>query len=936
MYDFILLKLNLGRSIINISITKDMNMIIRYRPVLKLLMLAVVTGIISQLVLIPWSQIAQAETEANISWTDNPPVTYSSTNVSEMPSNYCRYSYQTKEVSGYPGLKNICIASGENVRFSSYYEANGSNFLAAVGFRFDTKMYRVNGICGQYDNCLYLPGSDTLVTKQHLINGIVRSLVVYKNFTSRLTPVINTNIISTLEYNFDASNPDLTFQSADGYAWPVGGVGASDNGDWLAVEFRQRGIGLLNIHTLNMRRISLLSFYYNSGMNPTSELVVSNDGNHVAVAGINSGFNVIDVNSNCGEDATDDKMFNVGYMERPCKMATINTEEFIHRLNYVTLPRFDETGGELGFYASSYTGEFRQVLLRTGGYVGQRIDYLALGDSFTSGEGETDDSYYLNGTNDEYEKCHVSTRSYPYLVASLSAINPEFMRSVACSGAMTKDILGNDSLYYGQGNRLSKSGLSPIDIILAKNFARNYFIPGRALQNSFVQKYQPEIITVGIGGNDAGFMEILKTCVGPNTCDAVGTSQGKEQTAAEIKNLFGKLVDTYKKINLTSPNSKIYAIGYPKIIDPVGTCNLSLGYLLNDTEKQFMNEGIIYLNEVIAAAAKAVGIKYIDIQDSYGDQALCGKIQPSAMNSIVLGDDTNLVNDSRWFRFIGNEVFHPNSLGHYLVAGSIIGSVGNIKDYNYCENGAVICPDQTVVAPEPSTYWIPNGYNNYPKQQIANYVFDRADATDGRQKQLILDNNSLAPNSSATVEIASTPQLLGQFAANANGALNVSVDLPIDLEEGFHTVHLYGTSYSGEAVDLYQVIAYRKPYVEPEVQPQPIDDVVDVTTNPNDVNIANEEVSDSTVKINKNNVLAIDNDLNDGVINDQYPETIALVGEPMVKGASIVADKSFASTDELETKNNDNTPDYLVIGLFCVVIVTAVLLIIKRLLKANR
>ena len=729
-------------------------MIIRYRPVLQLLILAVMIGVISQLVLISWSQIVQAETEAAISWTDSPPVTYSSINVSEMPSSYCHYSYQMKEISGYLGLKNICIVSGENVRFGTYHESSGSSFPVAVGFRFDTKMYRVNGVCGQYDSCLYLPGSDTLVTKQYLINGTVRSLVVYKNFTRRLTPFINTNIISTLEYNFDTSNPDFTFQSTSGYAWPIGGIGASDNGEWLAVEFRQRGIGLLNIHTLNMRRISLLALYYNGGMDPTSELVVSNDGNHVAVAGINSGFNVVDINSNCGENATDDKMDNVGYMEHPCKTAAINTEEFISRLNYAASPRFDQTGGELGFYASSYTGEVRQVLLRTGGYVGQKIDYLALGDSFTSGEGETDDSYYLNGTNDEYEKCHVSMRSYPYLVANLSAISPDFMRSVACSGAMTKDVLGNDSLYYGQGDRLSKSGLSPIDIISAKNFARNYFIPGRALQDSFVQKYQPGSITIGIGGNDAGFMETLKTCIGLKTCDAAGTSQGREQAATEIKNLFGTLVDTYKKINLTSPNSKIYAIGYPKIIDPVGTCSLFLGYLLDDTEKQFMNEGIIYLNEVIAAAAKAAGIKYIDIQDSYGDQALCGKVQPSAMNSIVLGDDTNLVNDSRWFRFIGDEGFHPNSLGHSLVAGTIIGSVGNIKDYNYCENGAVICPDQTVVAPEPSTYWIPDGYHNYPKQQIANYVFDRADATDGRQKQLILDNNSLAPNSSITVQIA--------------------------------------------------------------------------------------------------------------------------------------------------------------------------------------
>ncbi|HZJ34483.1 MAG TPA: SGNH/GDSL hydrolase family protein [Candidatus Angelobacter sp.] len=845
------------------------------------------------------------------SWVDNKPTVFSSNKVQNIGSSICPRLLETMTIVGESVPKKVCIMAGDDVQFGVYYFGSGSAYLPAVGFAYDSKMYKVNGVCGRYDSCLYLPDTDTLVTKQYLINGLVRSLVLYKNFTQRLTPVIK-GIIPTLSYDFDASNPDYVFKNADGYAWPIGGFGASDNGRWLAIEYRQKGIGLLNIDTLQMKRVSTLSFSYGTGYDPKSELAVSDDGESVVIMGVNAGLTVFDVSSECGDEVTDARMSSKSPIAQPCRTARINSEDFIYRLRNATNPRFNGDGGELGFFATSYVGEMREVSLRAAGYGSMRLDYLALGDSFSSGEGESDDSYYLNGTNDEYEKCHLSTRSYPYIVSNLSSIDPNYMKSVACSGATTEDIIGSDTLYLGQGERLGANNLNlnDGDRILAQTWAKENFLPGRVHQESFVKKYSPKVITIGIGGNDAGFMQKLVACLGPDTCDWAGTAEGREQTAIEIKNLFGTLVQTYQALHIASPGSKIYAISYPNIIEVDGDCDLLTGLLLDESERQFMNQGISYLNEVIAAAAKSVGIKYVDIQDSYGGHVICGAESPGAMNLIRLGDDISPINSLDWFKVIGQESFHPNLLGHTYMAGSIVESVGNIMTYDYCVGGINICPGSSL-APEPSTYWLPGTYHNYPAQKIASYVFDRDGASDNRQKELVLTNGSLTPGSSVVVEITSDPRLLGQFEATSDGALNVDVDLPIDLEEGYHTVHLYGTSYSGESVELYQVIEYKKPYVAPESPPLDEDNIIDDTTsetsdtgniddadNTNEENNTNSESVDSTDDTDDTDSV---NDADDTNVTDNQGD---IVSEENNNDTNSL-DNSDITNDENDTDKKD-------------------------------
>lgn len=740
------------------------------------------------------------------SWVNGRPTVLSSRVIKGLDFSSCNTKMQFLDVAGELGSREMCVNENDRIHFgSNYYPSEGFRSFVSIGY--DKKMYTLNSPCAYYDSCIYMPNSDTLVTKQYLINGYVRSLVIYKNFTSRLTPSLR---LLTKEYNFDASDPDYVFKNDKGYAWPIGGIGASDDGRWLGIEFRQRGFGILDVNDFTVRMVSSFAFSYGTGYDPSSEIAVSDGGRQIAIVGLNAGLNLFEINSECGDIIKNGDMDNLGYLFKPCQAIKVDSASFINRFFYAIKPRFSRDGGELSFYATSYIGDTRDVVIRAAGYGGMFLNYLALGDSFTSGEGELDDSYYNSGTNIDHEKCHVSSRSYPYLISALSNINPVYMKSVACSGAKTIDIIDSGSDYQGQGGRLGKSslGLGDFDRVMYKNDALYQFTPGRALQNDFVGHYKPKIVTVGIGGNDVGFFDKLLACMSNDVCSWAGTSKGKEMTALEIKGFYNKLVNTYQKVHEKSPNSLVYAVGYPKVIDSSGDCGLVVGAMLDKTEREFMNESVAYLNKVINAAARNVGIKYIDIENSYGDSVLCGKTKPIAMNGVKYGDDSSLFKDSDWFKVIGQESFHPNNFGHKYTAESIFRSVGDIMNYKYCSDGETVCP-VTTSAPEPSAYWMPGSVHDYPSQRIANYVFSNESNQYGRRKHLLLSDGSLSPNSEVSVEITSQASLIGEYKVDGRGSLSVDIELPNNISEGYHTMHLYGNTYSGESVELYQVIEYR-------------------------------------------------------------------------------------------------------------------------------
>lgn len=809
------------------------------------------------------SFVVKADENIGISWTRSTPTVggYSAVTYNDVyGSMYCPVDRLLINVIGLSEPVNACMIKGDDVSFATY-----SMYGIFVGFRNDTLMYPLEISCST-NLCTYLPQTDTMAMRRYGTN----ELVVYKDFSSRLVRRVNPSNL-TVSYAFNYDNPSYEFKDSSGYYWPVGGMSGSSNGRFLAVEINNGGVGLLDVTNLTMKYVTNRTFLYWHGADPTIEFAVSNDGRFIAEMGRNAGIAIYEVDDSCGNPLGVHQMdAGLSPTSNSCPMSPIDYR-FIDNFHEAYNPVFSSSGDSLTFYATSYSVEPHKIELRASGYGGSRLDYLAMGDSFSSGEGAESDKEYLDGTNTGYDKCHISTNSYPFIVARMQQFDMNYVKSVACSGAVMDDVVGEDSSYWGQGSRMEKyiPSLYKGDKTPLQSEAFMLFFPGRTHQSSFVSRYHPAIITLGIGGNDVGFAKKLKACLGPDTCSWAGTAEGKEMTAIEIKSIYDKLVRTYRSIHDDSPNTKIYVIGYPKLIDELGDCGGLTGYLLNSDERKFINEGVSYLNRIIKSATSTVGVKYVDVEDSLGGSALCGD-KPSAMNAIRLGDDSAIIDKLQWLKLIGQESFHPNTLGHAKIASKIETTINNLDSFNYCDNSLTACPVNTP-PPEPNEYWVPGIYHDYPHQKLADFILD--DPSNENHKKLVLPGHSLSPSTNVTVTVASEPQTIGIYQVGANGDLDQSINLPPNLDPGYHTLHIYGASYSGEAVDLYQVISYKLP------DPVTHQTLSQSQINNLDTNSAdkNNETSDSQIAVSDDKVIKSDNSI-DGMSTEGLGVTSDVLG----------------------------------------------------------
>jgi lysophospholipase L1-like esterase len=429
------------------------------------------------------------------------------------------------------------------------------------------------------------------------------------------------------------------------------------------------------------------------------------------------------------------------------------------------------------------------------------LEYLAIGDSFTSGEGETDSRHYLPGTDDELEKCHTSNRSYPFLFAGLKDLSS--VRNVACSGAKMTDIFAKVG-YLGQGRRLGPAGLSLSADSIAAVQARalDSFHSGVTGQSHFVEHYEPELLTVGVGGNDAGLTTKLKVCAMPGECEWTSDA-GRQKTAGEIQSLFGRFVEFYRKLTILSPASQIVAIGYPLAVDDGGACDPVTAALFSGDELRFMDESMMYLNQVIERAARSAGVVLADMSRVFAGHQLCSGSLTPAMNGLRLGNDATV----GIFRVIGNESFHPTPYGHELIAHELK------RRYNELISGAG-CQGCSNDPPSWPSYW---GEERKITSRLGDFASPTVLTSANSAISITLPPRSLLAGTKVRVEIHSDDLVLGTLKVDEQGGLSGSLTIPAGLEEGFHTIHLFGTSDSGEDIEMYQEITYEMPLVVGEV-----------------------------------------------------------------------------------------------------------------------
>ncbi|MFC5176361.1 SGNH/GDSL hydrolase family protein [Nocardioides taihuensis] len=220
--------------------------------------------------------------------------------------------------------------------------------------------------------------------------------------------------------------------------------------------------------------------------------------------------------------------------------------------------------------------------------------YVALGDSYSSGTGTR--SYLSDGTS-----CQRSTYAYPSLVAAARGYALNFR---ACSGATIPTVTST------QLSALSTS---------------------------------TRYVTISVGGNDAGFADVLTECAQPwwasNCNGAIDKAQSYITTT-----LPGALSTLYASIRTRAPYAKVVVVGYPRIFNGED-CNA--GTWFSPAEESRLNATADLLNSTTSGQAAARGFSFANPTGRFVGHAVC--------------------NDVEWLNGLSypiSESYHPNRSGH--------------------------------------------------------------------------------------------------------------------------------------------------------------------------------------------------------------------------------------------------------------------------------
>ena len=125
------------------------------------------------------------------------------------------------------------------------------------------------------------------------------------------------------------------------------------------------------------------------------------------------------------------------------------------------------------------------------------------------------------------------------------------------------------------------------------------------------------LVTVQVGGNDAGFTDVITTCTFGSDQDCVNrVNQSKTYIA---NTLPGLLNNVYGTIRSKSPSARVVVLGYPRIYKVPGSCNVGL----SDTKRAAINSGSDALHNGISARAAAAGFTYVDVRGVFTGHEIC-------------------------------------------------------------------------------------------------------------------------------------------------------------------------------------------------------------------------------------------------------------------------------------------------------------------------
>jgi lysophospholipase L1-like esterase len=212
------------------------------------------------------------------------------------------------------------------------------------------------------------------------------------------------------------------------------------------------------------------------------------------------------------------------------------------------------------------------------------IDYVALGDSYSSGV----------GAPGQVGTCLQSPNGYPGQWVSRNS--PKSFTNLTCSGAETGDVLSSQAPNIPSGT---------------------------------------DLVSITIGGNDAGFASTVLSCQFSSDAACAQTVANAESSISAT--LGGKLDNTYAAIKAKAPSAQVVVLDYPLLFDTTSSsCGLT-GMSL--AKRKSLNGGAQVLDDLIKQHVQGAGFTFSDVRDEFAGHGICSSAP--YLNSLTLSPAQN-------------------------------------------------------------------------------------------------------------------------------------------------------------------------------------------------------------------------------------------------------------------------------------------------------
>jgi lysophospholipase L1-like esterase len=261
--------------------------------------------------------------------------------------------------------------------------------------------------------------------------------------------------------------------------------------------------------------------------------------------------------------------------------------------------------------------------------VGSGTAYAALGDSYAAGV------MIPTIVATAPKGCSRSESNYAHLVAKQKQITD--LVDATCGGARTPDMT------VGQ----QTDGAPPPQFDVLR--------PDTAL------------VTLGIGGNDIGFGEIVATCVfsragaaSTQPCTDKYTAGGVDQLARRIADTGPKVAANIAGIRQHSPKARILVVGYPSILPDSGSCPAQVP--IADGDLPYLRKIVPALNDMLARQAAEQGAEFVDTFTPTRGHDVCQPVGTKYVEGIKPESPAAPV--------------HPNALGQEAISKAVLAKLG--------------------------------------------------------------------------------------------------------------------------------------------------------------------------------------------------------------------------------------------------------------------